>query len=610
MIDGHHIPFKLNQASTSSSDSISVIASSSSNLASSFTTSSTRAWSLRRSRSLLASLVAPSLLLCHVVTALPSTLQHRQAADNTISAAAVADDAAPSTTPTVSTYLPAQIGGIVGSYAISLVIVAIALLVLSKRRREHLSAGENEVEFLQQVDKPQATVVVQEQLIQERQPTYAWPPTSPRSIPRSPVVLNTDVGYASIDSTQAYNPYAQGHIAQNPYAQDRSPYTQENHSYVLPTSPTSTIRSPLGIDTAVDQSVVAADREMAQTQLEDMYKYVMEHEEAKLNGVEAPPVPITAGAGLANPRVSNSSSGSGTAATIKKERARPAQLNLSQPVPDEKRQSKASALFSALRSPKKNKMKGMTISSPIMTPMSGTFPRESQELNTIPPRQYAPAAPPPVPTDQSGFAGPRNIMPLTPDLSPDGTQSIDERLGALPMENRTHARNVSFAPSENEPVSAVSTHSQSPLVGLPQSPKPGVNRFPTLPASPRSFKGPMTLPSPQTPKPGSSFSRANAPSAVRTGGALPLRAYENPLASPTTNTQTKQTVFERMGPLSPGGGRTPFTATAVPYSPYQPFSPCIPMTPSLVTKADRKRMRKLEPKTPTVEMVKSTEDLW
>jgi hypothetical protein len=34
------------------------------------------------------------------------------------------------------------------------------------------------------------------------------------------------------------------------------------------------------------------------------------------------------------------------------------------------------------------------------------------------------------------------------------------------------------------------------------------------------------------------------------------------------------------------------------------------MTPSLVTKADRKRMKKMEPKTPTVEMVRSEEDVW
>jgi hypothetical protein len=98
---------------------------------------------------------------------------------------------------------------------------------------------------------------------------------------------------------------------------------------------------------------------------------------------------------------------------------------------------------------------------------------------------------------------------------------------------------------------------------------------------------------------------------VRTGGALPLRAYEPALTSPSISSQqTKQTVFERLAPLSPMGAQTPYTGTAVPYSPYQPFSPCVPITPSLVTKADRKRMRRLEPKTPTLEMVKSSDDIW
>jgi hypothetical protein len=36
----------------------------------------------------------------------------------------------------------------------------------------------------------------------------------------------------------------------------------------------------------------------------------------------------------------------------------------------------------------------------------------------------------------------------------------------------------------------------------------------------------------------------------------------------------------------------------------------MPMTPSLVTKEERKRMRKMVPKTPTLEMVRSDEDIW
>ncbi|EEY21951.1 conserved hypothetical protein [Verticillium alfalfae VaMs.102] len=251
------------------------------------------------------------------------------------------------------------------------------------------------------------------------------------------------------------------------------------------------------------------------------------------------------------------------------------------------------------------RVRGISISSPMMTPKSATFPRyEAQEMDTIPPRHYAPPPPPPVPTDQVPFAlqrGQVQTAPISPDQSPESTQSIDERIGfqlplSQPPKHGNHHRTISSAPTEADPISAASDHSQTPLVGLPTSPKPHVTRFPTLPASP---------------KPGATFQRPNAPSAVRTGGALPLRAYEPSLASPSMVAHnTKQTTFERTGPLSPSGLRTPATGAAVPYSPYQPFTPCIPMTPSLVSKADRKRMKRLEPKTPTMEMVRDSEDVW
>lgn len=529
---------------------------------------------------LLSIAVAPSLAFCRFASASPAPLQRRE--DTQAVGSGSAD----------TTYLPAQIGGIVGSYAVSLIIVASLLLLLSKRRRERLSNGENEVEFISRVDKPQEVA---------QQPPDAHlfqnAPLSPRSVPRSPVVLNIKTNF-------------------NTHLAPVSPLSGDHNQYITPTSPVSLNRSPLGVDATVDQRVVTADRIMAQAQLEDMYKYVMEHDEAKANGVEPPPVPVPTGDNRGSSGSARPSTAGATAkppSILKKERTKPAQLNLAQAqAPEgEKRQSKASALFAALKSPKK-KPKGVNISSPLMTPMSGTFPRESQEMNTIPPRQYAPAPPPPpVPTGDLPFRRPSkasNTMPLTPDESPIATQSIDERLG---HEGRHgHSRNHSAALTEAEPVSADSEHSQAPLVGLPQSPKPGQNRFPTLPASPRAsrFSPPPSLP--LSPKAGS-FSRPNAPSAVRTGGALPLRAYEPSVTSPTTSSvQTKQTVFERAGPMSPGGGRTPFTASAVPYSPYQPFTPCVPVTPSLVTKADRKKMRRMEPKTPTLQMVQSSDDMW
>ncbi|ORY61329.1 uncharacterized protein BCR38DRAFT_31939 [Pseudomassariella vexata] len=486
-------------------------------------------------------------------------------------------------------YLPAQIGGIVGSYALSLVIVATLLLILAKKRREHIEAGE--------LDLNEYVYDYECGFESGFEPNEHFP--YPLALPKSPIK-----NFSHPTPIEAPTPVD----------------NEDLNPYIYPSSPQSAVA--LGINPLVDQNVVAADREMAQQQLEEMYKYVMEQEEAKQAGVilEEPPAPILKQADHSvsslqrPPEVAQRSGG-----ILRKGRNKPAGLDLAKPEQPEKTQSRTSTFFSALKSPRKKPVKGISISSPIMTPMSGTFPRyEGEEMETIPPRHYAPAPPPPVPADQDPYARrtTRNLAPITPpDFSPESTMSIDERLEAQ-LGQRSHSRNPSQAPTEPDPASAISEKSTTPLVGLPSSPKPGVTRFPTLPSSPKpgasfSRNTPPLSPGLPTPKPGSTFTRANAPSAVRTGGALPLRAYEPSLASPSMQT-TKQTTFERAdrAPLSPGGLRTPWTGAPVPYSPYQPYTPVVPITPSLVTRQDRKRMRQLQPKTPTLEMVKSSDDIW
>lgn len=465
-------------------------------------------------------------------------------------------------------YLPAQIGAIIGSYALSLVVVAAVLLLLAKQRRNRLAAAEAGLDTYEEYGYQFAFPPGDKSADNSQNYPYPYPP----QVPQSPI---KNFSYPTPPTPSA--------------DQGQTPYT---FSGSFSTYSTST----LGINPLVDQRVVAADREMAQHQLEEMYKYVMEHEAAKEAGtpIEAPPTPLAKQfPGLATPKQS----------TPKRGKNKPTNLDLSRQEPE--RQSRASSILSVLRSPRKKNLKTISISSPIMTPMSGTFPRhEGEEMNVIPPRHYAPASPPPVPTDQPAYlqssrhAGP--VAPITPpDLSPESTQSIDERLGA----QFGHSRYDSQAPTEVDPVSATTERSTAPLIGLPGSPKPNSTRFPSLPASPKPG---ATFPT--SPRPGQSFSRSNAPSAVRTGGTLPLRAYEPALSSPSAQT-TKQTTFERTMPLSPGM-RTPWTGAPVPYSPYQPFSPVVPVTPSLVTKADRKRMKQLQPKTPTMQMVQDTDDVW
>ncbi|KAK7991759.1 hypothetical protein PG988_000553 [Apiospora saccharicola] len=382
-------------------------------------------------------------------------------------------------------YLPAQIGGIVGAYALSLVIVAALLLLLSKKRREHLAAAEEDEELNIEYDFDLDVAVL------DSNTGFPYPLQSPKS----PI---------------------KNFSRPTPEEKEPTPYIfPPSQSQPQPASAT------LGSNHLVDQSVVKADHAMAQQQLEEMYKYVMEQEEAKAAGVKLQdaPAPI-----LKSLPPSNAAPPTGI---LKKSKNKPANLDLAKG--PEKKESRASSLLSALKSPgrKKAAAKGLSISSPIMTPMSGAFPRqEGEEMERIPPRQYAPAAPPPVPSDQQPYGY-------------YDRRATHERLEAQMADNAqyAHSRNVSQATYEQDPSSATTDRSTTPLVGLPSSPKPGVNRFPSLPASP---------------KPGATFSRPNAPSAT----------------------------------------------------------PCIPITPSLVTKADRKRMKSMNPKTPTLEMVKSSDEIW
>ncbi|KAL2144256.1 hypothetical protein VTI28DRAFT_9393 [Corynascus sepedonium] len=567
-------------------------------------------------------------------------------------------------------YLPAQIGGIVGAYAFSLVLVALLLLALSKKRRDHLrnrdrppeelevSVGEfnpfpnpfllqSEEEYKRELEAFQQHAEFENQPFPnpyfqyQQQQQYQFQQIPPDQLYQqlSLQIPTSPARNFSLPSASPQSPTRTGPLS--PTKSQRSVFTSP--------SPSSTILAP-GFDLSVDQTVVQRDRIMAQQQLEQMYKYVMEQEQAKAEGREYEGPPI------ASP--SSNTVTAGPAKTSKKERNKPSSLNLSR----NEKESRGSSLFSFLKSPRKNKMgaPGMSISSPILTPMSGTFPRhDDQEMNAIPPRHYAPPAPPPVPSSDLPFrraaasAGGSSHLP-TPDISPVSTQSIDSRIDAAigkPPPSRaalreqreregrgsnrfpSHSHEGSTATStagEHEPVSASSERSTTHLVGLPASPRPNATRFPSdisLPASPRphqqSFQQQSTHnngPSSST----SSFSRppGSSPSAVREGGALPLRAYEqaSSVGSPTSTsfagaaTTTKQTVFTRAAPLSPGamptGMRTPWTGAPVPYTPYQPFSPVVPITPTVVTRADRKRMKRFEPKTPTVEMVKSDDEIW
>lgn len=446
-------------------------------------------------------------------------------------------------------YLPAQIGGIVGAYLFSVCIVGIALILLGRKLRRQVT---------------QAAKALDIEMVEPRTLPYYinTQPLSPSAFPGGPQSPR-NFSWPSPEKT------------------DRNPY-------IFPT--TGGPRSPQGADPFVDRRIVEADKEMLQRDLEDIYAHVMEQEAAKAAGVKPaempPPLPLQSSTPtpIAPPQRS---------ITPKKiEKSRPSNLTLEEP--KSKPPSRTSSIISSLKSPKRKGIRGMIISSPVPTPISATFPPPEQASDEEPlsPRFYDPPPPPPVPKDQVPYTHVRKGSRGSP-VSP--TRSIAEQLSpyGAPV-SQFHRPNPSqtSVQSSRDPASATSTTSQTPL----------------FPAQVRR--------QPSFPNKSTNNSTTNLPpsnnSSVR---QLPLRQFEPAMQSPSFSYSTKTTVLERTSPLSPGlttggGPRTPWSAGAVPYSPYQPFTPMMPITPRLVTKADRKAMKKAQPKTPVLEMIKSEDELW
>ncbi|KFY52461.1 hypothetical protein V496_08438 [Pseudogymnoascus sp. VKM F-4515 (FW-2607)] len=326
--------------------------------------------------------------------------------------------------------------------------------------------------------------------------------------------------------------------------------------YVFPAQNCSPI-SP-GTNPGVDSRIIEADREVLNRGLEDLYAHVMEQEEAKAAGLNVADMPAP------TPLPSVSPQRQSTASSKRLEKMKPANLGST-----EKTHSRTSSLISSLKSPKRKGIRGMKISSPMATPLSTTFPATyASDEEPLSPRNYQLPPPPPVPEGQMPYQyHSRNNSSVqtvqTADPSPvSPTRSIAENLASVSMGPPLNNRSV----ATNRPLNL------------------------TIPAT----------------------SAAN-PSSASTASTrqLPFRAFDPPpgLSSPSFSHSTKTTVLERTTPLSPGI-KTPWSAGATPYSPYQPFTPLVPITPRLITREDRKAMKKMEPKSPVMEMVKDKDDLW
>lgn len=468
-------------------------------------------------------------------------------------------------------YLPAEIGGIVGAYVLCVAIVGIGLIIVGRRSRRSAETAAR-VRDIEMVVPPEVA--------------YKFDPS-----PSTPGIgADRNFTWPSPDKT------------------DRNPHIFPPSSKIsIPASP------PGVVDPTFDYRIVEADREMMERNLEDLYAHVMEQEDAKAAGLsprEMPLPPQLAGIGPVPPIAPQRQSS--PPKKHSKLLRRPSELTIDDQK-STKAHSRSSSLISSLKSPGKRKTIRGRISSPMATPLSASFPKQASDEEPLTPKYYKP--PPPVPTDQEPYYGHSRNTSNGHSISP--TQSIAEKLTydpTLPSRSITHFKTHRTNPSQTsvrssstqaDPASATSATSQTPLYPLQTSLKP-------------AFAAPPQRTSQRTPQPLTLHPTANyqaRPQAAPATRALPFRAFDPPLASPSFTQTTKTTVLERTSPLSPGLNtagqpRTPWSALAVPYSPYQPFTPMVPITPRLVTREERKEKKKAESKRPVLELIKSEEELW
>lgn len=470
-------------------------------------------------------------------------------------------------------YLPAQVGGIVGAYALITIVICTILFIVSRRSRKSAEQARTEIEL-----KTPTRLVTHQT----------------HHLPLSPGSQNFQHGFDPKGPTPYVFPATQGWEQTSPI-------------------------SPVGNDPNVDPNVAQADRNNLQAGLEDIYAHVMEQEEAKLAGIKLTELPVPTPHWQPQPQPAPSS-----ASTKTKTRNRPSNIEMG-----EKHSSRTSSLLSSIMSPRKKKEREMHISSPIPTPLRAGFAKEyASDEEPLSPRYNKP--PPPIPTDQEPYypSHSRAASGYTNDTDPSPISPVRSIASHLQPYNRSQdpERGHSYNQSQTS-ITTQGSRRGTPLLSNPSgSPRPLQGSG--IPTSPRASRVPPTLnlrtsSSQQAPSPSQPSSTVGS-----THRALPFRAFDPPpgLASPSLNSgfnlssaatpATKTTVLERAAHpalLSPGL-RTPWTAGAVPYSPYQPFSPLMPVTPHLVTKEDRKMERKREKKmglkSPTLEMVGNENETW
>ena len=495
------------------------------------------------------------LVLLSSVKAFPSNIWHISVFEGP---APAPEDGPPLSASAIRdrTYLPVQIGSIVGAYLLFVLITGSALLFVGRRLRRAAEASPRTLAM--QMMKPARP---------EASNGYDPSPISPSSnnpYGPSPVsTLDMKSSWPSPDKSRGsvWKSSLKGHKQQ------------------------ASIQSSV---VTFDESVIEEDKAKNQIEMERLYKSVMEHDDQKSSSV------INVSEGQQHPREFQhlrSTSGplsplqepglrspSRTLTTSPKKSIRPS------PISTHSRTSSRSSFGSF---GKKRGIRNLPISPPMGSPdLAPNHHDIYGEAEPLSPRFYQPGPPPPTPPSNNQFV------------------THEERLDFT----RLSPQSAEFRQPARSPRTAVPT-----LQTFPEYSTPTEQEFGS-----RAQKAPTreTARQKRTPAPLALRTQGNASPSQQ----HPLRSAPLPFRNLNSNrynsdrppSTIKATVIESK-PANQYLGAPRTGVPITPYSPYMPFTPLTPMTPSrLVTKQERKKREKEEGRrVVTVEdAVEEEGDMW
>ncbi len=437
------------------------------------------------------------------------------------------------------TYLPIQIGSIIGAYLLFVLIAGSALLLVGRRLRRAAQASPRSLAM--QMMKPARV-----------DPSNAYDPS-----PISPSSNNDPYGPSPVSTLDMKSSW---------------PSPDKSRGSVWKSSlkghkPQTSIQSSV---VTFDESVIEEDKAKNQIEMERLYQTVMEHDEQKSSSVinisegqQHPPefqhLRSTSGAPIPPPEL-RARSPTRTLTTSPRKSTRPS------PITTHSRTSSRSSFGSF---GKKRGIRNLPISPPMGSPdLAPEHNIMYSEAEPLSPRLYQPGPPPPTPPQRKQ------------------TSDYEDRLDST----RLSPKSAEFRQSVRSPRTSIPTLQTYPEYSTPTEQEFG-NKAPKTHQR-EATKGkrtpaPLALRTQVNVAPSQQLPLRSAP--------LPFRNLNSSRYNPDRPPSTiKATVLESKAPnqhLGPPRTGVPMT----PYSPYMPFTPLTPMTPSrLVTKQERKRREKEE----------------